>query len=321
MIKILANDGIHQDGKTLLEEADYEVVTEKVPQEDLPKVLPGYDVIIVRSATKVRKELIDLCPNLKIIARAGVGLDNIDVDYAREKGITVMNTPAASSQSVAELAFAHMFNLARGLHDANRKMPEKGDTEFKSLKKAYSKGIQLRGKTLGVVGFGRIGQEVARLGVALGMNVLPVDLIIEEADIDINVYFTERVRLSVNLETADWEDVLANSDFITLHVPFSGGEPIIGRKEIEKMKQGSYLINTARGGAVDEDALLEGLSSGKLAGAGLDVYDHEPKPKRALLEHSKISLSPHIGASTVEAQANIGLELADKIIAFFGDDK
>jgi D-3-phosphoglycerate dehydrogenase len=214
-----------------------------------------------------------------------------------------------------------MFNLARSLHDANRKMPEKGDKEFKSLKKAYSNGIQLRGKTLGVVGFGRIGQEVARLGVALGMNVLPVDLVVEEADIDINVYFSERVRLSVNLETAEWEEVLENSDFITLHVPFSGGTPIIGGKEIEKMKQGAFVINTARGGAVDEDALLEALNSGKLAGAGLDVYDREPTPKRALLEHSKISLSPHIGASTVEAQANIGLELADKIIAFFGDDK
>jgi len=321
MIKILANDGIHPDGKTLLEEAGYEVITEKVAQEDLPSVLPDYDVIIVRSATKVRQDLIDRCPNLKIIARGGVGLDNIDVKYAREKGITVMNTPAASSQSVAELVFAHMFNLARGLHDANRHMPERGDQEFKALKKSYSKGLQLRGKTLGVIGFGRIGQEVARIGLALGMNVLPVDLVIEAADIDINVYYSDNIRLSISLETAEWDDVLEQSDFLTLHVPFSGGNALIGKEEIARMKNGAYIINTARGGAVDEEALLEALEGGKLAGAGLDVYDNEPTPRKTLLHHPKISLSPHIGASTLEAQANIGLELADRILAFFGDDK
>jgi len=321
MIKILANDGIHPDGKTLLEEAEYQVDTEKIPQEDLPNTLPAYDVVIVRSATKIRKDLIDLCPKLKIIARAGVGLDNIDVDYAREKGITVMNTPAASSQSVAELAFAHMFNLARGLHDANRQMPEKGDKDFKGLKKAFSKGVQLRGKTLGVIGFGRIGQEVARIGLALGMNVLPVDLVVEEADIDINVYYSENIRLSVSLETSDWETALKESDFLTLHVPFSGGQPLIGEAEIEKMKDGAYIINTARGGAINEEALIKALKEGKLAGAGMDVYDNEPTPKKELIANPKISVSPHIGASTLEAQANIGLELADKIIAFFGDDK
>ncbi len=321
MIKILANDGIHPDGKTLLEEAGYTVDTDKIAQETLPDVLPEYDVIIVRSATKVRKDLIDRCPNLKIIARGGVGLDNIDVEYARERGITVMNTPAASSQSVAELVFAHMFNLARGLHDANRRMPQEGNTNFKALKKAYSKGVQLRGKTLGIIGFGRIGQEVARIGLALGMNVLPVDLVIEAADIDINVYYSDNIRLSVSLETAEWDNVLRESDFLTLHVPFSGGEALIGKEEIAMMKHGAYIINTARGGAVDEEALLEALNSGKLAGAGLDVYDNEPTPRKALVEHSKLSLSPHIGASTLEAQANIGLELADRIIAFFGDDK
>ena len=321
MIKILANDGIEADGKTLLEEAGYEVDTEKVPQEDLYKILPGYDVIIVRSATKVRKDLIDRCPNLKIIARGGVGMDNIDFEYAREKGITVMNTPAASSQSVAELAFAHMFNLARGLHDANRQMPEKGDKEFKALKNSYSDGIQLRGKTLGIIGFGRIGQEVARIGLALGMNVLPVDLVIEAADIDINVFYSDNIRLSVSLETAEWDQVLRESDFLTLHVPFSGGRAIITKAEMEKMKNTAFLINTARGGAVNEDDLIEALEQGKLAGAGLDVFENEPTPKKALIDNPKVSVSPHIGASTVEAQTNIGLELADRIIAFFGDDK
>ncbi len=321
MIKILANDGIHADGKTLLEEAGYQVDTEKVSQEKLPEVLPDYDVVIVRSATKIRKELIGLCPNLKIIARGGVGLDNIDVEYARSKGITVMNTPAASSQSVAELVFGHIFSLCRSLQQAHRDMPVKGNTEFKSLKKAYSEGIQLRGRTLGIIGFGRIGQESARIGLALGMKVMPVDLVINEADIDINVFMSDNVRLSVTLESYDWEEVLKASDFLTLHVPFSGGEPLIGKKEIDMMKDGAILVNTARGGAIDEEALLEALNSGKLRGAGLDVYENEPTPRMDLVTHPLVSTSPHIGAATLEAQANIGLELADKILAFFGDDK
>ena len=321
MVKILANDGIHPDGKTLLEEAGYQVDTEKVAQENLPQVLPNYDVVIVRSATKIRKELIDLCPKLKIIARGGVGLDNIDVDYAREKGITVMNTPAASSQSVAELAFGHMFNLARFLHQSNRDVPTKGGTEFKKLKKAYSKGTQLRGKTLGILGFGRIGQEVGRIGVALGMNVLPVDLFIDEADIEINLYKSRDVSLSVHLETVDMEEMLSKSDFITLHVPFGGGKALIGADEFAKMKDGVCIINTARGGAVNEDALLASIESGKVRGAALDVFENEPTPRQELLNHPNISVSPHIGAATLEAQANIGLELADKILAFYGADK
>ena len=317
MVKILANDGIHPDGKFLLEESGYQVDTEKVAQEDLPNVLPDYEVIIVRSATKVRKDLIDQCPNLKIIARGGVGLDNIDVDYAREKGIVVMNTPAASSQAVAELAFGHMFSIARFLHLSNREMPTKGDSEFKKLKKAYAGGMQLRGKTLGVIGFGRIGQETARIGVALGMNVMPVDLYVQEADITINAYNSEEVKLSVKLETYKMDEMLKKADFVSLHVPFSGGKPIIGAEEIEKLKDTAVIVNTARGGSVDEAALLEALDNGKLAGAGLDVFADEPTPNPALLNHEKISVTPHIGAATLEAQRNIGLELADQIIAFY----
>jgi len=321
MIKILANDGLHPDGMTLFDEAGYQVDTEKISQEDLPNVLPDYDVVIVRSATKIRKDLIDRCPKLKIIARAGVGLDNIDAEYARSKGITVMNTPAASSKSVAELVFAHIFSLCRFLQQAHRDMPEKGNTAFKELKKQYSSGIQLHDRTLGIVGFGRIGQEVARIGVALGMKVMPVDLVVDQADIGISVYNSGNVRLSVHLDTYEWEEVLANADFLTLHVPFEGGKPIIGEEEIEKMKDGAVLINTARGGAIGEEALLNALNSGKLRGAALDVYEDEPNPRQELLEHPLISCSPHIGASTLEAQANIGLALADRIIAYYGDDK
>ncbi|MCB0552610.1 MAG: D-2-hydroxyacid dehydrogenase [Phaeodactylibacter sp.] len=321
MIKILANDGIDADGQMLLEEAGYHVDTEKIPQEDLPKVLPNYDVVIVRSATKIRKDLIDLCPNLKIIARGGVGLDNIDAEYAESKGIAVMNTPAASSQSVAELVFAHIFTLARFLQQSNHDMRSKGNTEFKKLKSTYSDGIQVRSKVLGIIGFGRIGQEVARIGVALGMKVMPVDLVVEEAEIDINVFDNENVKLSVRLETYEWEEVLKTSDFLTLHVPFSGGSALIGEKEIGMMKDGAIIINAARGGAIDEQALLDALNSGKLRGAALDVFDNEPTPRMDLITHPRVSVTPHIGAATQEAQSLIGLELADRILAFFGDDK
>ena len=316
MIKILANDGINADGKTLLEEAGYQVDTDKVAQEDLPKVLPGYDVIIVRSATQVRKDLIDQCPNLKIIARGGVGLDNIDFEHAKEKGIFVFNTPAASSQSVAELAFGHIFNLARFLQRSNAEMKTGGN--FDKLKKAFSNGIQLRGKTLGVIGFGRIGQESGRIGLGLGMRVLAYDPFVTEADIHLPLPDADALRITAHLETYDWETVLTESDFLTLHVP-GIGKPLIGKEEIAKMKKGSYIINTARGGIVDEDALVEALNSGHIAGAGLDVFLGEPNPRRDLVDHPNVSVTPHIGASTIEAQANIGLELADRIIAFFGD--
>ena len=315
MIKILANDGIHPDGQLLLEEAGYHVDTEKIAQEDLPNVLPNYDVICVRSATKVRKELIDVCPNLKIIARGGVGLDNIDVQYAKEQGKQVYNTPKASSRAVAELVFAHMMSLARNLHTSNRVMPTEGGTEFKKIKKATA-GFQLSGKTLGIIGFGRIGQEAAKIGIGMGMKVMPCDLVVNAVDIDINVFKSRDVSLSVHVETSKWEEVLAKSDFITLHVP-SGQKPLIGKEEFAKMKDGSYIINTARGGTIDEDALLEALESGKLAGAGLDVFVGEPTPRKELLEHPKISLSAHVGGQTSEAQSLIGMEMAEQIIAFF----
>ncbi len=321
MIKILANDGIHPDCKTLLEEAGYHIDFEKIPDEKLPEVLPAYDVIIIRSATSINRELIDRCPDLKIIARAGVSLDNIDVEHAREKGITVLNTPAAAAHSVAELVFAHLFLLSRRLHLSNREMPLKGTTDFKMLKEAYSEGVQLRGKTLGIIGFGRVGQEVARIGTALGMTIMPVDLIVREADIDINVFKSEDVSLHVRVQTYDPQEVLAKSDYLTIHVPFTGGRPLIGPEEMTKMKNSAILVNTSRGGAVDEAALLQALNEGRLGGAALDVFENEPVPRQELLNHPLISVSPHIGSGTLEAQANIGLELADKILAFFGDDQ
>jgi D-3-phosphoglycerate dehydrogenase len=314
MIKILANDGIDPIGKKLLEEAGFVVDTDTVAQDKLVDALQNYDAITVRSATKVRKELIDACPNLKLIGRGGVGMDNIDVEYAREKGIAVVNTPAASSLSVAELVFAHLFTGVRFLQDSNRKMPVEGNVSFNKLKKDYAKGIELKGKTLGIVGFGRIGRETAKVALGLGMNVLAYDLYPFEGSLTLK--FTGNLSLDIPVKTVSLEEVIANSDFITLHTPFAD-RPILGTAEFEMMKPGVGIVNCSRGGTIDEQALINALDGGKVAFAGLDVFDNEPSPLEALLKHPKISLTPHIGAATNEAQERIGEELASLIIAHF----
>lgn len=318
MIKILVNDGIHPDGQLLLEEAGYQVDVTHIPQDQLAAALPEYDAVIVRSATKIRKDLIEQCPNLKVIARGGVGLDNIDVEFAQSKGIKVINTPNASSQAVAELVMGQVFTLARSLHVANREMPTRGITEFKQLKEAYSEGRQVRGRTLGIVGFGRIGQELARLALGVGMRVLAADIREQRTKISLNVHDIPHASFAIDVKTTSLERVLTESDFISIHV--SGNKPIVTSAEIAKMKDGVCLINTARGGVIEESALLDGLNSGKVAGAALDVYDNEPKPRTEILQHPHISLTPHIGASTLEAQRYIGLELADAFIEFFGTE-
>jgi D-3-phosphoglycerate dehydrogenase len=314
MFKLLANDGIDPIGKEILEKAGFTVDTQTVPQEQLAEALQNYDALTVRSATKVRKELIDTCPNLKLIGRGGVGMDNIDVDYARNKGIAVVNTPAASSLSVAELVFAHLFTGVRFLQDANRAMPSKGATAFNDLKKAYAKGIELRGKTIGIIGFGRIGRETAKIALGLGMDVLAYDF--SPIPKSLPVVFSGGIEVNLPVKGVTFETLLAESDFISLHVPFSD-KPIIGAAEFAQMKNGAALVNCSRGGTVDETALLAALDSGKLAFAGLDVFDNEPTPRQDLLSHPKISLSPHIGASTNEAQERIGTELAQLIIDHF----
>ncbi len=309
--KILANDGIDAAGKVLLEKAGYTVVTDKVPQDKLAIEINAhhYVALTVRSATKVRKDVIDACPGLKVIGRGGVGMDNIDVDYARSKGIAVINTPAASSHSVAELVFAHFFGMARFVYDANRQMPVKGDTEFEALKKKYAKGVELKGKTLGIIGFGRIGQAVARIGLGLGMKVAAHDPYLEEALIEIDIHGVSPVR--VKIETLAMDKVLEEADFLTLHVP---GGKMITEKEFAIMKNGVCIVNAARGGVIEEHDLIEALNSGKVAHAALDVFVNEPHPMKDILAHEKISLTPHIGAATEEAQERIGIELAEKII-------
>lgn len=319
MKKVLANDGIDAAGKAILEKNGFTVFTDKVAQEHLADHIRNENiaVLLVRSATQVRRDLIDGCPGLKVVGRAGVGMDNIDVDYAREKGIKVLNTPGASSQSVAELVFAHLFSIARNLHMSNREMPIRGVSEFGALKKIASDGFELKGKTLGVIGFGRIGQSTATMALGLGMNVLPYDPFVEQTTLEIDFFHTDDT-FSIEYHTVPLEDVIAKSDFLTLHVPaLPGGKPLIGADELARMKKGVVIVNTARGGLVDEQALLAALDNGQVAGAGLDVFVGEPKPDARLLNHPKISVTPHIGGSTAEAQERIGIELAEAVTAAF----
>ncbi|THF51495.1 3-phosphoglycerate dehydrogenase [Flavobacterium supellecticarium] len=318
-MKVLANDGLSQSGINALEAGGFEVITTKVAQEQVANYINKHqiDVVLVRSATKIRKDIIDSCPTLKVIGRGGVGMDNIDVTYAREKGLHVINTPAASSESVAELVFAHLFSGARFLHDANRNMPLDGDTQFNSLKKAYANGIELRGKTIGIIGFGRIGREVARIALGLGMKVIATDTYVEEATIKVDFYNGQFIN--VDIETEPMEDVLRHSDFISLHVPAQDGY-VIGKAEFDLMKQDVGIINCARGGVIDEVALIDALEDEKVLFAGLDVFEEEPTPAIQVLMNPKISLTPHIGAATLEAQERIGTELAEQIISLLKND-
>jgi D-3-phosphoglycerate dehydrogenase len=312
MGKILANDGISKSGVEALEAMGYEVSTTNVAQEQLENHINEnkINVLLVRSATTVRKALIDACPGLKIIGRGGVGMDNIDVEYARKKGLHVINTPAASSSSVAELVFAHLYGGVRFLYDANRQMPLEGETKFKMLKKNYAGGSELRGKTMGVIGFGRIGQETAKIALGVGMNVVAHDPFMDKAEV--KVVLGNGAEVDVPVEMNSFEAVLKEADFISLHVP-AQDKPVIGKKELGMMKKGAGLINAARGGVVDEVALLDALESGQLSFAGLDTFDNEPVPAMQVLMHPKISLTPHIGAATKEAQDRIGTELAQQI--------
>jgi D-3-phosphoglycerate dehydrogenase len=312
MKNVLANDGISNSGKIALEKNGFNVSTTTVAQDQLINYInkEKISVILVRSATTVRKDLIDKCPDLKIIGRGGVGMDNIDVEYAKSKGIDVINTPAASSASVAELVFAHLYSGVRFLHESNRTMPLEGDNNFKGLKKSYANGIELRGKTIGIIGFGRIGRETAKIALGVGMNVLVYDK--SKEDIDLTLSFSGNKTLNFEIKISKLNDVLKNSDFISLHVPAQKSF-VIDKKEFDLMKDGAGLINAARGGVLNEVELVSALDSGKLSFAGLDTFENEPKPAVQLLMHPKISLTPHIGAATNEAQDRIGLELAEQI--------
>jgi D-3-phosphoglycerate dehydrogenase len=313
MMKILANDGISQSGIDALGKRGFEIITTKVAQNQLENYINEHtiDAILVKNATQVRQELIDACPSIKLIGVLGVGMDNIDAEYAEDQGLYVINAPEASASSVAELVFAHLFGLARFLHASNREMPLEGDSRFKELKKAYSQGIELKGKTIGIIGFGRIGQAVARIGLGLGMNVIATDEAITSAPI--SVVFFNGQKVTINIDTIPKDELLKEADFITLHVS-AQEDYVISKKEIEKMKDGVGIINTARGGILHEVDLVMAIESGKVQFAGLDVFETEPKPAVQLLMNPEISLTPNIGAGTKETQDRIGTELAKQIM-------
>ena len=300
-MRILVTDGMDKEAMAQLRADGHEVVEQFYEPDQLGTALRDFDAVVVRSATKVRAAQIDAARGgrLKLIIRAGVGVDNIDVDYAQAGGLTVRNTPRASSNAVAELAMAHMFSCARYLSVAGHSMRE-GQWE----KKRYGKGVELAGKTLGIIGYGRIGQTLGRMAQAFGMTVLAYD-----------IYHVDGVECAT-MRYVELDELLSSSDFISLHTPAIDGKPLINRETIAKMKDGVIFINTSRGNNVDEAALLEGLESGKIRGAGLDVWAEEPTKNQALYSHPMVSCTPHIGASTQEAQHRIGQEIVDIIQSF-----
>lgn len=313
-MKVLANDGIADSGKNILTEVGIEVLEAKVSQEHLISFINEneVDVLLVRSATKVRQDLLDACPTLKIVGRGGVGMDNIDVEYAIEKGIYVINTPNASSRSVAELVFAHFFSLARFLHESNRLMPLEGDTHFNALKKSFTNAVELEGKNLGVIGFGGIGMEVVKMGISLGMKVKVLTRKPVTKTISLDFFDGQKVNFEIS-STDDLNGFLSDSDFISINTPKTS-EYILDTPQFEKMRDSVFIVNTARGGVLNEVALLDFIESGKVAGAALDVFENEPNPELPLLMNPNLSLSPHVGGNTVDAQEKIAAELAVQII-------
>ena len=313
-MKVLANDGISKAGENTLKEAGIEILDNRVAQDHVINFINdnNVDVLLVRSATKVRQNLIDACPGLKIIGRGGIGMDNIDVEYAKSKGIKVINTPTASSKSVAELVFGHFLSLARFLHESNRLMPLEGETHFNTMKKSFSNAYELSGKTLGVIGFGSIGQEVIKIGIALGMKVTVLTRSPKTEILTLNFFNGQSVDFEIT-STNDMDAFLKDADFISINTPKTN-EYIIDTPQFEKMKDGVYIVNTARGGVINEVTLIDFIESGKVAGAALDVFENEPSPELPLLMNPALSLSPHVGGNTVDAQEKIGIELAEQII-------
>ena len=310
---VLANDGISEKGIQLLKEADITVLDARVSAEHLSNFINenNVDVLLVRSATQVRKNLIDECPNLKIIGRGGVGMDNIDVDYAIDKGIYIINTPKASRKSVAELVFAHFFSLARFLHESNRLMPLEGETKFNTLKKSFNNATELSGKTLGVIGMGNIGLEAIKIGISLGMTIVAYNRTPKTENVKIS--FFDGQSLHFEIKSVNLDEVLKKSDFISINIS-NAEEYFIDNEQIAMMKEGVFIANTARGGVLNEVALIDAIERGKVAGAALDVFENEPNPEIEILMNPALSLSPHIGGNTLEAQNRIAEELAEQII-------
>lgn len=314
-MKILINDGLAPIAIEKLKANKHEVYNVKVAQSQLSNYINknNIEAIIIRGATKINSQIIDACPSLKIIARAGNGLDNIDFVYAKTRGLHVINSPNQSTESVAELVIAHALSCLRFLKNTNRDMPLEGDQKFAEIKKSASSGRELKGKTIGIIGFGKIGQTLAQKATALGMNVLAYDPQVNEAKITLE--FFDKQKIDFKIQTTDLDFLLTNSDIVTLHTP-KLEKPILTAEKLQKMKKSAGVINTARGGVIDEVALINALQNNDLSFAALDVFDNEPHPEIHILMQDKISLSPHIGGSTIEAQERIGLNIAQQIINF-----
>ena len=314
---ILANDGISQNSKKELIDLNFKIFDTKIDQSELIKYINRnhIEIILVRSATIINSEILNNCKSIKLIGRAGVGLDNIDLISAKKNNVRVFNTPNASSISVAELVISHLLSANRNLHITNRSMPLNGETKFKEIKSHSSECKEVMFKTLGIIGLGRIGQEVAKRAFSLGMNVIAFDKNIEKIKIQLD--YIKNQNIFFDLITSSLDDVLKESDFITLHIPKINDKPFIGRDEFDTMKKGVGIINTSRGGLIDESELIKFLNNKKVSFAALDVYENEPVPNIQLLMHDKISLSPHIGGSTVEAQERIGDEIVKEIKSFY----
>jgi D-3-phosphoglycerate dehydrogenase len=312
-MKILINDGLHPLGKEIFEKAGFICDENKIPQDELAKRLNEYDAILVRSATKITAEIIDAAPNLKVIGRGGVGLDNIDVNYAKSKNIAVINTPAASTRSVAELTIAHLFSIVRSLPNLNREMAKDGVSNFSTLKKGASKGCELMEKTLGLIGFGRIGQETASIALGCGMKVIAFDEYVPKANVSLKLHPEYSQDLSIEIKTTTKEEVLKNADFISLHIPGGQGY-VLDKAEFDLMKNGVGIVNCSRGGTISENALIDSIESGKVKFVATDVFETEPPQDDAILRLPQVGLSPHIGASTEEAQVRVSTELADLVV-------
>ncbi|CAA0184327.1 D-3-phosphoglycerate dehydrogenase [Tenacibaculum maritimum] len=316
-MKILANDGISQSGIDTLEKNGFEVRTTKVAQRQLENYINEHqiDAILVKNSTQIHQELIEACPSIKLIGCAGLHMDNIDAAYAHENGVLVINTPTATSNAVAELVFAHLFGMVRFLHQSNREMPLEGETRFNSLRKEFSKGIELRGKTLGILGLDATGKEVAKIALGIGMNVIATSDNLEKTTITIPFYNGQSVMINIDIKPA--EELFQHADFITIHKYSS--EYIIKEEEFRKMKDGVGIINTAQAGALDEVALVNAIETGKVRYAALDVFENEPTPEIQLLMNPEISMTPHIGSATMEAENRMGTELAQQIVKLLSE--
>ena len=318
-MKILVPNSFFEHGIKLLQKADFQVLTTTVALNQLEQFITtnAIDIIITKSPTSITKELIDACPTLKLIGSTEVDKNSMVTSHAKAKGIKIIDTPFAIANSVAELVFAHLFGMVRFLHQANREMPLEGDIRFNDLRKQFSTGTELKGKTLGIIGLGNIGKEVAKIAIGIGMKVIATSSSIKKEVINLSFY--NGTSVAFEIETQSLESLLKESDFITIHTPYQGAV-LIGKQEIELMKTGVGIINTSQGGTLDEIALINAIETEKVKYAALDVYETEPKPEIQLLMNPELSLTPHIGGKTIDSNYKVEKEIINQLVSFINNN-